>query len=237
MPDRGFEILLEDDACLAVIKPSGIATQAPPGIESLEMRIKAYLAAAGVAADAIYLGIPHRLDRAASGAMIFAKTRRAARQFSKQFERRRVKKIYWAAVERIVEPRQGTWTDFLWKVYGQPRTQIVEHTHPQGQEAVLHYRTIGYHRAGARLEIELETGRTHQIRIQSSSRGHPILGDAHYGSRIAFGMQHDDERQRAIALHARSLSFFHPTTKDAITVIAPLEGAWDALELNPIDEQ
>jgi RluA family pseudouridine synthase len=204
MSDRGFEILLEDDACLAVVKPSGIATQAPPGIDSLEVRIKAYLASVGPPAAEIYLGIPHRLDRPVSGAMIFAKTRRAARQFSKQFERRRVKKLYWAAVERVVEPLEGTWSDYLWKVHGQPRALLVDHSHPDAQQAILHYRTLGFHRCGSWLEIELATGRTHQVRVQASSRGYPILGDAHYGSRIPFGEQPEDERLRAIALHART---------------------------------
>jgi 23S rRNA pseudouridine1911/1915/1917 synthase len=235
MSDRGFEILLEDDACLAVVKPSGIATQAPPGIDSLEVRIKAYLASAGQPPAEIYLGIPHRLDRPVSGAMIFAKTRRAARQFSKQFERRRVKKLYWAAVERIVEPLEGTWTDYLWKVHGQPRALSVEHSHPAGQQAILHYRTVGFHRSGSCLEIDLETGRTHQVRVQASSRGYPILGDAHYGSRIPFGLQHEDERLRGIALHARTLTFFHPTTRVEITLDAPLNDAWGELELRPRD--
>ena len=130
MTERGFEILFEDDAVLGVVKPAGVATQAPPGIDSLEVRIKTYLAAGESSRDvqangpreasAIYLGIPHRLDRAVTGAIVFAKTRRAARQLSKQFERRSVKKTYWAAVERIVEPAAGTWIDYLHKVYGQP---------------------------------------------------------------------------------------------------------------------
>jgi 23S rRNA pseudouridine1911/1915/1917 synthase len=233
MPERGFEILLEDDAVLAVNKPSGIATQAPPQFDSLERRIKAYLAAGGGERASIYLGIPHRLDRPASGAIIFAKTRRAARQLSRQFERRRVKKLYWACVERIVEPLAGTWTDTLHKVYGQPRAAIVDHTHPAGQEAVLRYRTLGFHGAGSWLEIELETGRTHQIRVQTSSRGFPILGDAHYGSRTAFGPQHEDQRLLAIALHARTLTFFHPTTKQEITLEAPVNEAWNELAPAP----
>ena len=233
MCELGFKILLEDDACLGVVKPSGVATQAPLGIDSLELRIKAYLASAGQSPNEIYLGIPHRLARPVSGAMIFAKTRRAARQLSKQFERRRVKKLYWAACERIVEPLAGTWTDYLWKIHGQPRTLLVEHTHPGGQEAVLHYRTLGFHRCGSWLEIELETGRTHQVRVQASSRGYPILGDVRYGSRILFGPQHEDERLRAIALHARTLTFFQPTSREEITLEAPLSDTWSALELKP----
>jgi 23S rRNA pseudouridine1911/1915/1917 synthase len=233
MSGRGFEILLEDDALLAVVKPSGIATQAPSGIDSVETRIKAYLAPSGTEPATIYLGIPHRLDRPASGAMIFAKTRRAARGISRQFERRRVKKLYWALVERIVEPLEGTWRDYLHKVHGQPRAAVVEPTHPASQEATLHYRTLGFHRAGSWLEIELETGRTHQIRVQSSSRGFAILGDTHYVSRTPFGPQHEDERLRAIALHARSLTFFHPTTKMEIALEAPASAAWDELALVP----
>jgi RluA family pseudouridine synthase len=235
--ELGFGVLLEDDAVLAVVKPTGIATQAPPGIDSLEVRIKAYLAATNpdgaVDPREIYLGIPHRLDRPVSGAMVFAKTRRAARQLSKQFERRRVKKKYWACVERAVDPPDGTWTDYLHKVYGQPKAAVVEATHPQGQEAILHYRTLGQHRAGSWLEIELETGRTHQIRVQAASRGHPVLGDEAYGSRIAFGPPHADERLREIALFARSLSFFHPTTKEPLTVEAPPPESWHSLELTP----
>ena len=233
MSDRGFEILKEDDAILAVAKMPGIATQAPPAIESLETQLKRYLAGCGREPDSVYLGIPHRLDRPASGAIVFAKTRRAARQLSRQFERRAVKKLYWACTERIVEPLQGTWIDYLHKVYGQPRAAVVDHTHPAGQEAVLRYRTLGFHRAGSWLEIELQTGRTHQIRVQAATRGFPLLGDAHYGSRIAFGPQHEDERLRAIALHARTLAFAHPTTREPITIDAPVGGPWNELDFQP----
>jgi 23S rRNA pseudouridine1911/1915/1917 synthase len=229
----GIEILIEDDAVLAVAKPSGIATQAPPGIESLEVRIKQYLAAPDQDAGSVYLGIPHRLDRPASGAIVFAKTRRAARQLSRQFERRTVKKTYWVCVERIVEPLAGTWTDYLHKVYGQPRASVVAGSLPGAQEAILTYRTIGYHRSGSWLEIELQTGRTHQIRVQAATRGHPVLGDSHYGSAVCFGPQHEDERLRAIALHARSLEFAHPTTRATMTALAPLPAEWNGLELTP----
>jgi 23S rRNA pseudouridine1911/1915/1917 synthase len=227
----GFEILIEDDAVLAVAKPSGIATQAPPGIDNLEVRIKRYLAMPDQKAASVYLGIPHRLDRPASGAIVFAKTRRAARQLSRQFERRTVKKTYWVCVERIVEPLAGTWTDYLQKIYGQPRASLVDPALPGAQEAILTYRTIGYHRAGSWLEVELQTGRTHQIRVQAATRGHPVLGDAHYGSQLSFGPQCEDERLRAIALHARSLEFAHPTTRETKTALAPLPAEWNDLEL------
>ncbi len=101
------------------------------------------------------------------------------------------------------------------------------------QEAILRYRTLGFHGAGSWLEIELETGRTHQIRAQAASRGHAVLGDAHYGSRLPFGPETTDERQRPIALHARSLAFFHPTTQTEVALEAPLPPVWETLGLAP----
>jgi RluA family pseudouridine synthase len=232
MPD-GFDILLEDETTLGVVKPWGIATQSPPGIESLESRIKAYLAPPGADPRTVYLGIPHRLDRAVSGAMVFAKIHRSARNLARQFEKRKVKKVYWACVQGWVDPPQGTWTDYLLKIYGQPKTMIVESTQPGAQQAILHYRTIGVHGQGAWLEIELETGRTHQVRIQAASRGHAVLGDEHYGCEIPFGPPLDDPRLRPIALHARELTFLRPVTREPTTLVAPTGGPWEAIGLRP----
>ncbi len=230
----GFGILFEDEAILVVNKPSGVTTQAPRAFESLESRIRVYLGnAANCLSEDVYLGIPHRLDRPVTGAIVFAKTRRAARHLSKQFERRRVRKIYWACVERVVAPQSGTWIDYLHKFHGQPKTEVVPATHPEGVEAILHYRTVGFHQAGSWLEVELETGRTHQIRVQFSSRGHPLLGDEAYGARLAFGPREENERLRRIALHARSLTFYHPTSKQQMAVEAPLADAWSDLVLTP----
>lgn len=232
----GFGILFEDDSILVVNKPSGITTQAPRAFESLESRVRAYLGQISkVEPENVYLGIPHRLDRPVTGVIVFAKTRQAARHLSKQIERRRVRKIYWACVERVVEPLDGTWTDYLHKFHGQPKTAVVEASHPEGLLAILHYRTLGFHQAGAWLEIELETGRTHQIRVQSSSRGHPVIGDDAYGARLPFGPPEEDARQRRIALHARSLTFFHPKSKEQMTVEAPLNEMWGAVTLTPRD--
>ena len=115
------------------------------------------------------------------------------------------------------------------KVYGHPRAMVVEGTHPGGQEAVLSYRTLGFHAAGSWLEIELHTGRTHQIRIQAGSRKHPVLGDELYGSRVMFGAPTADERLRSIALHARTLEFMHPMMRERISIAAPTPPTWDAL--------
>lgn len=231
MDPAGFEILYESGPCLGVLKPAGLLTQAPPGIDSLEVRIKTFLKQRDEKSGNVYLGVPHRLDRPVSGAMVFARHVRAARRLAKQFEARSVGKTYWACVEGQVEPAKGTWRDVLWKVHGQPRAIVVDESHPGGQLAILHYRTIGHHAHGSWLEIELETGRTHQVRVQAASRGHPIIGDLLYGSTVSFGPQPDDERLRAIALHARTLSFAHPMTREPVTLVAPPTEVWR--QLNP----
>ncbi|HUE71814.1 MAG TPA: RluA family pseudouridine synthase [Pirellulaceae bacterium] len=256
-----FSILHEDSACLVVSKPAGLLTQAPLGIDSLEVQVKRYLAEHGGQQGDVYLGVPHRIDRPVSGVLVLAKDRKAARRISQQFERRQVEKTYWALVEGNVQPDEGTWTDHLKKVYGKPRSQVVEASDPLGQIAILHYKVLESTSAikpeaqaketadlpmdrfpsltlqacgplaeradyVSLLEIRLETGRTHQIRIQCASRGHILLGDELYGSQRPFGPPSDDERMRFIALHARSLKFRHPVTKETVTALAPLPEYW-----------
>ena len=221
----GFEILYERGGCLVVSKPPGVLTQAPPGIDSLEVRIKTYLGG-GSGPDGVYLGVPHRLDRPATGAIIFGKEPRITRKLGEQFEKRRVHKVYWTCVEGHVEAETGRWEDFLYKVAGEPRAEVVGVGHPDGRHAALHYRVLKNFDWGTWLEIELETGRTHQIRVQAATRGHPVLGDKQYGSTVAFGPQFEDERLQAIALHARSLTFRDPDTRQTVAVVAPLAVYW-----------
>lgn len=225
-----IELLYESGPCLVVRKPAGLASQAPPQFDSLEKRLKYWLAQREPRAERVYLAVPHRLDRPVSGAMLFATRRRAAFKISRQFERREVKKLYWACVEGQVQPPEGTWTDYLRKVFGHPRAEIVTADDVGAQLAVLHYRTLAMTPLGSWLEVELETGRTHQIRVQAASRGHAVLGDAFYGSSVPFGQQHRDERLRAIALHGRSLGFRHPVTGEFVTVTAEPAEAWKSLE-------
>jgi 23S rRNA pseudouridine1911/1915/1917 synthase len=231
-----LDILLEDNALIAVAKPAGLLTQAPLGIDSLEFRIKRYLQQSRGVTSNVYLGVPHRLDRPVSGAILFAKNVRAARRISEQFEGRLVEKTYWALVTGHVEPNAGTWTDFLQKVEGEPRSIVVDERHPAGKLAILHYRVVaafqlpaaegGSQGPATLLEIQLETGRTHQIRVQGASRGHPLLGDQLYGSSSRFGPWSDDERERLIALHARSLRLNHPMTREPLNLVAPLPNIW-----------
>jgi RluA family pseudouridine synthase len=224
--DSDFEILYEDSDLFIVAKPAGLLTQAPLGIDSLEVRIKRFLQARDSLAGDVYLGIPHRLDRPVSGAIMFTKSVAAARRMSRQFESRRVEKTYWALIEGAVEPSAGTWTDYLTKIEGEPRTVVVQQSDPAGRIARLHYRVIQSLAQRTLLEITLETGRTHQIRIQCASRGHPVLGDELYGSRQPFGPWSADERQRLIALHARRLRVWQHPLKRYIEVVAPLPEYW-----------
>ena len=235
MEKPGVEILYEEGPCLAVFKPPGLLTQAPPGIDSVEVRIKQLLRLRDNRPGEIYLGVPHRLDRPASGAMIFATNRRATRRLAEQFEGRLVEKLYWACVAGRVQPSSGTWEDRLRKVPGEPRAEVIAADLSEGRPAVLHYRTLGSRPWGTWLEIRLETGRTHQVRVQAASRGHPVLGDEQYGSTVPFGPQHEDPRLRAIALHARSLTFRHPKTMEEVCVTAPVTDDWRALGL-AVDE-
>jgi len=229
MLDPGFQILYEEGPCLVVCKPPGLSTQAPAGIDSLEVRIKTFLRQRDLRPGYVYLGVPHRLDRPASGAIVFGKHSRAARRLARQFEKRLVKKTYWAGVEGLVTPPEGTWEDYLRKIPGQARAEVVAPDHPEARLARLNYRTLASGSGVTWLEIELLTGRTHQIRIQAASRGHPLLGDAQYGATLPFGPQHEDERLRAIALHARTLEFRHPMTKEIVCVTAPLPEFWPQL--------
>jgi 23S rRNA pseudouridine1911/1915/1917 synthase len=226
MADFGFEILFEDADYLVVAKPAGLLTQAPLGIDSLEYRIKRMLKERDPALPHVYLGVPHRIDRPVSGVIVFAKHAKSARKISQQFERRLVGKSYWAVTEGEVLPDTGTWTDHLLKVPGEARSTSVSADHPEGQVAILHYRVLQRFETRTLLEISLETGRTHQIRVQCASRGFPLLGDGLYGSREPFGPPHPDERERPIALHARSLTFRLAGSREDRTFVAPLPASW-----------
>lgn len=229
--NQDFDILYEDGPCLVVCKHAGVLTQAPPGIDSLEVQIKDFLKRRQGGTEDVYLGLPHRLDRPATGVMIFAKDYRTTRRLGQQFEKRKVHKVYWACAQGRIAPDTGTWEDFVYKIPGVPRAEVVGQDHPQGRKAVLHYRVLTAADWGTWLEITLETGRTHQIRVQAASRGHPLLGDAQYGSTAPFGPQDEDLRLRPIALHARSLTFRHPVSKDKITIAAPPPPYWPAADL------
>jgi len=233
MQPTGIAICSEEGPCLTIIKPTGLLTQALPHIDSLERRIKAYLKERDNKPGRVYLGVIHRLDRPVSGIIVFAKHERAAKRLSQQFQGRLVSKRYWACVEGIVEPGTGEWIDYMRKIPGKAEAEIVPEDHPQARRAILRYEVIFQEAQRSWLEIELETGRTHQIRLQAASRNHAVWGDLQYGSSEGFGADFENERTRSIALHARQLSFSHPMTREPRTAIAPLPVLWKSAGLLP----
>ena len=228
-----LEILYDNGPCLVINKPAGLLTQAPRGIDSLEIWVKNfYREREGKQPDdKIYLGLAHRIDRPVTGAIVFGRHVRATRKLCTQFADRTVSKVYWAFVKGKVSPDEGTWRDFLHKRHGMAQAEVVEEDHPGAKHAILHYRTLWQSEQGSWLEIVLETGRTHQIRIQAASRGYAIVGDSQYGSTIPFGEQTPELRDRGIALHARQLGFTHPMSSEPVDIVAPLPASWDALDL------
>ena len=223
-------VLYEDNHCLAVAKPAALLTQGvPPGIPTLEAMVKAYLKERYRKSGNVYLGIPHRLDRPVSGVVLFARNTKAARRLAEQFQQHQVRKLYWAAVEGDVQPEQGAWEDWLFKVKDESRTERVAVETPGARYAHLRYRRLQADPDGTLLEIEPETGRMHQIRVQAAARGWPVRGDVLYGARLAFGPPAELPRDRVIALHARCLTFLHPIKYEPITVTAPLPAYWNEI--------
>jgi 23S rRNA pseudouridine1911/1915/1917 synthase len=222
-------VLFEDEHCLAVVKPPGQFTQgewAPPGEITLETAVRQYIDPGEP--GSVYVGIVHRLDRPTSGLLIWAKTPKAARRLSAQFERRRVVKEYWAIVESSAPTTRAhgaeeTWTDWLTHADARGVVSIASARAAGAREAVTRVRFEEAPSLASRfawLRLWPQTGRTHQLRVQTAVRGLPIVGDLAYGaidsSAIAPG----------VALHARSLTFNHPITGTAITLVAPLPATW-----------
>lgn len=208
-----MRVLHESAGVLAVHKPAGLATQAVAGIDSMETRVRAMLAARG---EGSYLGVPHRLDRCVSGVMLFATTRRAARKLARQFERRQITKRYLAFAQLPVSgqlPKVGdVWADLVAKLEDEPRGWITTATDPKAKEARTRVVAVWRQAAAVAVELQPETGRMHQLRIQAASRGMPILGDRLYGSTqsLAGDRAANAVPQDEIALAAISIEFTEP---------------------------
>jgi RluA family pseudouridine synthase len=222
------DILYEDADCIVLNKPSALLTQAPRGIDSLEARVREYVRWKYHRTGHIYVGVPHRLDRPASGAIVMGLRLKSTQRLAKQFERREVQKTYWVIVEGLVSPESGTWRDTMRKVPGRAHSEMVTADHPESQTAVLTYRVVARSANTSWLEVELETGRTHQIRLQAAARGYPVVGDTTYGAAGEFGTKEADPRERPIALHSRRLGFRQPKTRDRIEIVAPVPVLWSA---------
>jgi len=223
-------ILFEDHHLLVVNKPAPLLTQAPSQIPSLESMAKAYIKEKYAKPAGVYLGVPHRLDRPVSGVVCFARNTKAAQRVQAQFQERKVRKVYWALVEGDVIPEAGVWEDWIRKKVDEARVERAAEGESRAKLAKLGYRALKRVEGGTLLELSPLTGRTHQLRVQTAWRGHPVFGDATYGSKLDFGHVALEPRDRVIALHAHSLTISHPFTQKELTFVAPLPGTWTAFE-------
>ena len=219
------QIIYLDNHLLVVNKPAGILIQGDKtGDETLFDQAKLYLKKAFHKPGNVYLGLIHRLDRPVSGVVVFARTSKAASRLSEQFRNKSVAKIYRALVEgKTVE--QGILKDRILRKG--PTSCIAKHG--QGKQAILTYRRLQQKDGLSHLEITIETGRHHQIRVQLSHLGFPILGDFRYGSKREFP-------QRSIALHSHSITLQHPVSKEDLIFTAKPEIPWPLYPL-PSDLQ
>lgn len=215
-------VLYEDNHCLAVVKPARVLVAGDrTGDESLLELAKAYLKTKYRKPGAVYLGLVHRLDRPVSGVVLLARTSKAASRLSEQFRRGTVNKVYQALVEGRLEPAEGELSDWLLK---DQTTNIVRTAAPHAAGAKLsrlRYRTLEIGRNLTLVEVQPLTGRSHQIRVQLATAGHPICGDGKYGSRHSGGGE--------IALHAAALTFEHPTSHEPTTIAAAVPASWGEL--------
>jgi 23S rRNA pseudouridine1911/1915/1917 synthase len=208
-------ILYEDNHLLIVNKRvSQIVQGDKTGDASLDRLLKDFIKERDKKPGEVFLGIPHRLDRPVSGAVVFAKTSKALSRMALLFKEKKVEKIYHAIVEKCPRPESGTLEHYLTRNTKQNKSYVHEHQVKDSKHALLHYRKVASSDRYHLLEVELETGRHHQIRAQLAAMGSIIKGDRKYGARRS-------NPNGGISLHARRISFIHPVKKESLEVVAP----------------
>lgn len=218
MPREPLQILYEDNHLLAVVKPAGLPTMGvAAGIDSLLSLAKDYIKHKYRKPGNVYLGAMSRLDAPVSGVLLLARTSKAAARLTEQFRDRTVQKEYWAVLSGDV-PRGGECVDWIVKDERHRRMHMATAATPGAQEARLSYRRLHEVNGGWLVEVSLDTGRKHQIRLQLGQRGIPVVGDRKYGSPVPFSA--------GIALHARRLVCMHPTRGEPLELVAPLPKSW-----------
>jgi 23S rRNA pseudouridine1911/1915/1917 synthase len=221
-----LKVLFEDNHCIAVVKPARVLTAGDrTGDVPLLDMVREYLKEKYQKPGNVFVGLVHRLDRPVSGVVLFARTSKAAARLSEQFREGTITKVYRAIVEGKVAEPSGEFVDWLVK---NEQTNVVRSVAPRtesARESRLRFRRVQSSRGLTLLEITPATGRSHQIRVQLSVRGHPIYGDGKYGSKYSL--------QGTIALHAAQLTFDHPTRHEPVTITAPDPVMWRAVLTSP----
>ena len=216
-------ILFEDNHLIIVNKlVSEIVQGDKTGDEPLSETVRQYIKAKFNKPGDAFMGIIHRLDRPVSGAVVFARTGKALSRMNFLVKNHEMHKIYWAIVKNPPSPEQGTLEHYLVRNEKQNKSYPYPGEVPDSKKAVLNYRLIASSHDYHLVEIELITGRHHQIRAQLATIGCPIKGDLKYG----FPRSNPDA---SISLHARKLSFIHPVSHELISVLAPppSDNLWD----------
>ena len=203
-----MDILYQDDALIVCVKPRGVLAQEAPGQANMVSLLRE-------ATNGEIFPL-HRLDREVTGVMVYAKTKAAAAALSAQIAAHTFQKIYLARVHGVPEPPKGTWEDLLFKDSAKNKVFVVRRERKGVKRAVLSYEVLDVDAQGnALVKIALQTGRTHQIRVQFASRKHPLLGDRKYGARDAEPFLH---------LQSRSISFDHPATGERMVFVYEEKG-------------
>jgi 23S rRNA pseudouridine1911/1915/1917 synthase len=223
MPDTGLQILYEDNHLIAVNKrPADIVQGDKTGDQPLSEKLKEYLKAKYAKPGSVFVGVPHRLDRPTSGVVLFARTSKALERLALLFREGGVAKKYWAMVQARPPHDEDTLVHYLTRNTGQNKSYLADQPKPGAREARLRYRLLlsldHYHL----LEVEMQTGRHHQIRAQLARIGCPIKGDLKYGARRS-------NPGGGIHLHAREVSFVHPIRQEPLRIVAdpPPDPLWD----------
>ena len=208
------DILYEDNHLIIVNKHVGDLVQSDPdGTEAIEDQIKAMIKIRDHKPGAVFLGVAHRIDRPVSGAVVFAKTSKALARLNEMIRNKQIKKTYWAITEERPAEEEGSLRHFIARNAKTNRSHAYQKPKGDAKEALLNYTVLGASTNYTLLEVDLKTGRHHQIRCQLSAIGCPIKGDLKYGSRRS-------NPDGGISLHAYSVSFVHPVRKEPIEVIA-----------------
>lgn len=221
-------VLYEDNHIIIVNKSTSEIVQGDKtGDKPLSEIVKEYLKEKYNKPGNVFCGVTHRLDRPVSGIVVFAKTSKALSRLNDMFKNKEIKKTYWAIVKNMPNPEEATLKHYLIKNEKQNKSYAYDTEKADSKLAILHYKLIAKSEKYNLLEIDLQTGRHHQIRCQLVKIGCPIKGDLKYG----FERSNPDG---GISLHARHISFIHPVSKELIEITAPLpdDKLWQVLENN-----
>lgn len=223
-----FQVLYEDNHILVANKPNNMLVQADTtGDVALEDLAKQYIKIKYNKPGAVFLNAVHRIDRPVSGVVVFARTSKALTRLNEQFRSKEIKKTYWAIVKNLPKVESATLEDYIRRDAKKNKSFVCQKDAKDAKLARLSYSLIASSENYHLLEIDLHTGRHHQIRCQLSHMGCPIKGDLKYGAERS-------NKDGGISLHARSVEFIHPVTKESIKITAPVpeDNLWKALSEN-----